>query len=318
MCSLSSESFNCSIKYKQFDIKLQLSRENCISRFPTATIRGGFGITLRKLVCPTIEIPCTGCILRQNCIYCYLFETIPASDAARMRQYKAIPHPFTLWCAQQGDIVNVKLVLIGKAIKSLPYFVYTLNKLGSQGLGKGHIRYRLLQVSTDNRLLYEDGKSDVFMEFDPDICQVREAKAAQGECTLDFYSPLLLRKDGRIVDRYDNYAFFATLLRRITTLYAIHCDGENFDDCRELLRKWENSIAAEVKMEWVKNKRFSTRQKREIDYDGFTGEVKLTGDIGTFLPFLEAGEILSVGKNTAFGFGKYRLKNLKILPSHRI
>jgi CRISPR/Cas system endoribonuclease Cas6 (RAMP superfamily) len=64
-------------------------------------------------------------------------------------------------------------------------------------------------------------------------------------------------------------------------------------------------------MEWVKNKRFSTRQKREIDYDGFTGEVKLTGDIGTFLPFLEAGEILSVGKNTAFGFGKYRLKNLK-------
>jgi len=311
MCALSSEGFNCSIKYKKFDITLQLSRENSISRFPAATIRGGFGITLRKLVCPTIEIACTGCILRQNCIYCYLFETIPASDAVRMRQYKAIPHPFTLWCAQQGDIVNVKLVLIGKAIKSLPYFVYTLNKLGSQGLGKGHIRYRLLQVHTDDLLLYEDGRSEVLMEFDADTCSIREAETAQGECTLDFYSPLLLRKDGRIVDRYDNYAFFATLLRRITTLYAIHCDGENLDDCKGLIQKWENSITAEVNMEWVRNKRFSTRQKREIDYDGFTGEVKLTGDIGTFLPFLEAGEILSVGKNTAFGFGKYRLKNLK-------
>ncbi len=311
MCSLSSEGFNCSIEYKQFDITLQLSRENSISRFPAATIRGGFGITLRKLVCPTIEKSCNGCILRQNCIYCYLFETVPSSDAARMRQYKAIPHPFTLWCAQQGDTVNVSLVLVGKAIKSLPYFIFTLNKLGSQGLGKEHIRYRLLQVRTDNRLLYEVGKSEVVMEFDPDICHIREAEKAQGQCTLDFYSPLLLRKDGKIVDRYDNYAFFTTLLRRITTLYTIHCDGENFDDCRALVQKWENSISAEVNMEWVKNKRFSTRQKREIDYDGFTGEVKLIGDIGTFLPFLKAGEILSVGKNTAFGFGKYRLDNLK-------
>ena len=311
MSAYLSESFDCTIKYKQFDILLQLSKENSISKFPAATIRGGFGITLRKLVCPTIEIACLNCILRQNCIYCYLFETVPPSDAVRLRQYKAIPHPFTLWCMQKGDTVNISLVLVGKAIKSLPYFIYTLNKLGAQGLGKGHIRYRLLHVMAENKILYEDGKNDVFMEFEPDLQHIREGEAAKGCCTVNFYTPLLLRKEGKMVDKYDNYAFFATLLRRITTLYAIHCDGENFSDCKALLQKWENSITYEVYMEKVKNKRYSTRQKREIDYDGFTGEVKLIGDIGTFLPFLKAGEVLSVGKNTAFGFGKYTLNDLK-------
>ncbi len=311
MSAYLSESFDCTIKYKQFDILLQLSKENSISKFPAATIRGGFGITLRKLVCPTIEIACLNCILRQNCIYCYLFETVPPSDAVRLRQYKAIPHPFTLWCMQKVDTVNISLVLVGKAIKSLPYFIYTLNKLGTQGLGRSHIGYRLLHVKAENKILYEDGKNDVFMEFEPDLQHIREGEAAKGCCTVNFYTPLLLRKEGKMVDKYDNYAFFATLLRRITTLYAIHCDGENFSDCKALLQKWENSITYEVSMEKVKNKRYSTRQKREIDYDGFTGEVKLIGDIGTFLPFLKAGEILSVGKNTAFGFGKYALNDLK-------
>lgn len=304
----SSENIECVIKYKQFDITLHLSKENMISRFPAATIRGGFGITLRKLVCPTIDMNCQLCILRHNCVYCYLFETIPDPDAVRLRQYKAIPHPFSLWCCQDGDTVSVKLVLIGKAIQSLPYFIYTLRKLGSQGLGKGHIRYRLSQVSSGDQLLYADGSDDVNMTFEPDLFCVKNGEAAQGSCTLNFYSPLLLRKAGKIVDGYDNYAFFTTLLRRITTLYAIHCDGENIEDCKPLIKKWEDSITAEVTMDVVRNKRYSTRQNREIDYDGFTGEVRLTGDIGIFMPFLKAGEVLSVGKNTAFGFGKYRLK----------
>lgn len=295
------------IDYRSFDIDLSLDKDNMVSRFPAATIRGGFGITLRKLVCPTMDILCSKCLLRHNCVYCYLFETVPEADSLRMKNYRAVPHPFTLYCNQQGNAIKVKLVLVGKAIESLSYFIYTLRKLGKQGLGKQKVRYRLSQVSTGSEIVYQDGSDEVKMKFQPERLIFEEGIPLQGSCILQFYSPVMLRKDGKFVDRYDNHAFFTTLLRRITTLYAIHCNGQNFEDCRPLIQKWNYSLSAEIYMVEVKNKRYSTRQQREIAYDGFTGDVKLTGDIGTFMPFLKAGEILSVGKNTAFGFGKYRI-----------
>jgi CRISPR/Cas system endoribonuclease Cas6 (RAMP superfamily) len=36
-----------------------------------------------------------------------------------------------------------------------------------------------------------------------------------------------------------------------------------------------------------------------------TGSVRLSGDVGTLMPLLKAGEVLGVGKNTVFGFGEY-------------
>jgi hypothetical protein len=311
--SASLPAINGKIPYKKFVIALKLHEGTSVSRFPAATIRGGFGITLRKLVCPTIDIQCSVCLLRHSCVYCYLFETTPQPDSPRLKQYKALPHPFTLWCNQDGADLTVELVLIGKAIQSLPYFIYTLRKLGTQGLGQQRLLYTLATVTTDNTVLYTDGRDDVNMKFTTDEIAFNPGADKQGTCLLDIYTPMLLRKEGRIVNGYDNYAFFTTLLRRITSLYAIHCEGANFDDCKPLLNRWLEEIKAEASMTLIKNNRFSTRQQQQIDYDGFTGKIALTGNIGTFLPFLKAGELLSVGKNTAFGFGRFRVGELTMV-----
>lgn len=300
-------SISSSIAYKKFNFELSLHDETAVSRFPAATIRGGFGITLRKLVCPTIDVQCSGCLLRHSCVYCYLFETTPHPASPRLKQYKTLPHPFTLWCDQSGSTLKIELVLIGKAVQYLPYFIYTLKKLGQQGLGRERITYTLLKVAAGELVVYRDGCDDVSMTFSTDYIECRSGEDLQGSCTLDFYTPVLLRKDGRFVKGYDNYSFFSTLLRRITSLYTIHCDGDNFDDCKPLLNRWTSEITATPAMKLIQNRRFSTRQNRHIDYDGFTGTVALTGNIGLFMPFLKTGELLAVGKNTAFGFGRYRI-----------
>ena len=65
-------------------------------------------------------------------------------------------------------------------------------------------------------------------------------------------------------------------------------------------------LEVQADMRPVEQHRFSTRQKRSIDYSGMTGSVRLNGDIGTFMPLFKAGEVLGVGKNTVFGFGEYQ------------
>lgn len=302
---------NGTITYKEFDITLQLERPDPVSTFPVSTLRGGFGITLRKLVCPTFEISCNNCILRHNCVYAYLFETVPQKDAPRLQNYKALPHPFTLWCSQKETNLSIKLVLIGKAIPFLPYFIYTFRKLGRQGLGKNHNQYTLVDVKTANSIIYENGNEEVNMEFEPDSVTFAQSGDLNGSCTLEFYSPLVLRKEGREVDGYDHYAFFSTLLRRLSSLYTIHCGGKNFEDTKPLLCCWTEQVRAQTSLTYNTASRFSTRQKQNIEYDGFTGTIALSGNIGPFLSFLKAGEIVAVGKNTAFGFGRYRLSGME-------
>jgi len=299
------------IPYKKFNIALALQGNDSISRFPAATIRGGFGITLRKLVCPTVDIECSGCLLRNNCVYCYLFETTPPSDALRLKNYKAVPHPFTLWCNQSGSSLNVELLLVGKAIQYLSYFIYTLRRLGTQGLGKEYVKFDIVNVTADSITVYENGSDSVNMQFENDKLIFTTDKNLSGSCTLDIYSPMLLRRDGKFVNGFDSYSFMSTLLRRITSLYVFHCDGRNFDNCKELINSWVNEVSTVAHLNMVRNNRFSTRQKQQIDYDGFTGTVKLTGNIGKYLPLLKAGEVLAVGKNTAFGFGRYGVEELK-------
>jgi CRISPR-associated endoribonuclease Cas6 len=299
------------IAYKQFDIDLQLEKPDPVSSFPVSTLRGGFGISLRKLVCPTIEISCNSCILRHNCVYAYLFETVPQKDAPRMQNYKAVPHPFTLWCKQDGKKLSVSLLLIGNAINHLPYFIYTLRKLGTQGLGKNHNRYVLSTVTANDIVLYENGSDDVKMDFIRDSVTFLQDADKNGSCTIEFYSPLVLRKEGRPVDGYDHYSFFSTLLRRLSSLYVIHCNGTNFEDTKPLLTCWTEQVNAKTSLAYTSATRFSTRQQQHIEYDGFIGKIELSGNIGPFMPFLQAGEIVAVGKNTAFGFGRYRIDGTK-------
>lgn len=54
-----------------------------------------------------------------------------------------------------------------------------------------------------------------------------------------------------------------------------------------------------------------TRRSRSTGQDqilgGIIGDIKFSGDLRPFLPFLAAGEYLHVGKDVAFGNGRYEL-----------
>jgi hypothetical protein len=122
-----------------------------------STLRGGFGQALKRVTCALRNQECRHCLLRERCVYLYLFETPPPADTAMMRLYPAAPHPFvveppisTQRSVVAGQSLDFGLVLVGRALDYLPYFVYAFVTLGEMGLGRGRGRFRLEAVEAVN------------------------------------------------------------------------------------------------------------------------------------------------------------------------
>lgn len=54
-------------------------------------------------------------------------------------------------------------------------------------------------------------------------------------------------------------------------------------------------------------RRYSSTQDQKMPLKGIKGEMRLSHIPGELMPALLAGEVLHIGKNTSFGFGKYRV-----------
>ena len=125
-------------------------------RFPSykgSAFRGGFGYAFKRVVCVIKGKECDDCLLKQKCIYSYIFETPPPQDTEMLRLYPKVPHPFVIeppvtekQSFEPGEEFSFHLVLIGNAIDYIPYFIYTFTELGKQGIGQGRGKYDLLHV----------------------------------------------------------------------------------------------------------------------------------------------------------------------------
>jgi hypothetical protein len=126
-----------------------------------------------------------------------------------------------------------------------------------------------------------------------------------------FLTPTLLRADGN-VSRRPSFGPLAKRLRdRINALSYFYCgagldiDFKAFGDAAEKVRTVSDSTG------WVESSRYSRRREVSHDLSGFVGEVTFEGELGMFLPYLNLGEYLHVGKNAVFGNGWYEIVALK-------
>ena len=56
-----------------------------------------------------------------------------------------------------------------------------------------------------------------------------------------------------------------------------------------------------------RNIRYSSRKDQKMPLRGISGEFILGSIPDQCWPYLVAGEVLHIGKNTSFGYGKYRI-----------
>lgn len=281
--------------------------------------RGLFGRALKAGVCVARRTECAGCMLHATCLYPTVFETAPPAHAAKMRRYKAVPHPYVLRpmpnaprLIEPGHPVGIELVLIGDINRQLPVFIHAFHLAGDLGLGSSNGGFAMTawqQRRGDGWMtLWRDGQTPV-----PPVVAPPALPPPPAAIRIHFETPLRLKRDNDLVTP-DSFAFHdlaRNLLRRISMLSYFHTDTPFETDFAALTRQARSVRLAEKQLRWLDLKRYSSRQETEMQMGGLVGEIALEADqLGDLWPLIWIGQWTHAGKGAVMGLGRYRVEGV--------
>ncbi|HOL16176.1 MAG TPA: CRISPR system precrRNA processing endoribonuclease RAMP protein Cas6 [Bacillota bacterium] len=285
-----------------------------------STFRGGFGRVFRRVTCALHQKECCGCLLREQCPYAYIFETAPPRDTRALSKYESVPRPFVIEPPEElkteyapGETLAFHLLLIGRAIDYLPYFIVAFRELEEVGIGRGLRPFQVLDITAigldRSETIYISGANTVrgvdLTYTGGEVLQKIPARASK--ISIKFETPFWLKDQGRLAPVPEFHIFFRQAMRRISALSYFHHGQPLLADYAGLTSRSRQVRLTENNTHWQDWERYSRRQKQRITLGGLLGEVIYEGDLTEFLPWLAIGEQVHVGKNTVFGLGKYLL-----------
>ena len=209
-----------------------------------------------------------------------------------------------------GSTLVFQIILFGKTIVYFGQILDALFRLGSVGLGKNRSMYRIVQVenirheqilsgSTINMDRYHIGTigeyvSDRLHDFDYDLPQ----------CRIVFHTPLALRIQGVNQTSYDIGQILTAIARRLYMLDC--CEGVETEQIEITEEEYPGVMD---KKEWIEEMpRYSNRKSEKMLLKGIRGELVLDEVTPDILAILITGELIHIGKNTSFGFGRYEIQ----------
>lgn len=317
-----------------FQFNLSPLEEIHLPLYKGSTLRGGFGHAFKRVVCIQKRRECSDCMVKSTCVYSYVFETSPPEDTEILRLYKNVPHPFVIEppltsqrIFKKGEEITFNLVLIGKAIRYLPYFIYTFDELGRIGIGKGKGKFHLKSVTSEIKGHGTEDKSEnagengIIYSVEDKILHnhfrvitakdIFASNNSPSEIEIEFLTPTRMVFNERLVAEIEFHHIIRTLLRRISSLSYFHC-GELLElDFKKLIENAENIQCTDSKLRWYDWERYSARQDTRMKMGGVIGRAVFEGDLEEFMPLIALGEYVHVGKGTSFGLGKYAILEIK-------
>ena len=310
------------LRIARYRFTCQAKEEIKLPPYKGSALRGGFGYAFRQVSCPMKRGNCAGCLLRESCVYSYVFETPSSHQDSIWGRYSDPPRPFVVEppleekpLYQKGEGFGFGLVLVGKAIDYLPYFIYTFDQLGERGIGRGRGSFLLESVEETagkGGVTIYDGQEKILRKGPPPIdysAIQKEAQSFKGltHLGLRLLTPLRLRYGRKLVEELQFHILFRNLLRRLSALYELHCGGKLELHSKGLVERATKVEVAKSDLRWYDWERYSGRQKLRMKLGGLRGEVTFQGNLEEFIPYLLMGELLHAGKGATFGLGKYEI-----------
>jgi hypothetical protein len=283
-----------------------------------STLRGAMGRVFRNNACMTKARVCFGCMYASQCAYAYIFETSKEQVHENNKNNVPlnIPHPFVLeppleakTMYKKGEVLQFNVVLIGRGIQFLPFFISAFSQAGLEGLGAGRYHFHLSKVEQLNGEkkipLWEGGNQFLTQPYAQILTDEQDGKAVNG-ITLDLQTPLRLIEGGRLSVDISFNLLMRGIFRRLYILGLIHGQGALKIPFQDYLAR-----ASEVKLRkpltqinWQEWERYSNRQKRTLKMGGLCGRLSYQGDLSLFMPYILMAQELHIGKGTVFGLGK--------------
>ena len=205
-----------------------------------STFRGVFGIALKKVVCALRKQDCKDCLLREKCVYSFVFETPVIRDEGHKR-IAAPPHPYVIE-PPDNDRTHFKkeepfdfaLILFGRANEFLPYFVYAFEQMGRLGIGKRiegkRARFLLKKVTSNGKLTYSGETGKITTDKLVEDLQIEDFMtddlANAHRIDISLKTPLRLKFQNRLEAGLPFHILIRAMLRRASSLQNYYGNGE--------------------------------------------------------------------------------------------
>jgi CRISPR-associated endoribonuclease Cas6 len=208
---------------------------------------------------------------------------------------------------QPSQAFRFDLSLFGRGCRYVPYCVLALQRVGSVGFGKGKGRFVLTAVLQRQGTRWHS-------IFDPRTGLLSARKPQEGlpmgsplpsdRWEIRTLTPLHLQKDGSPVKHPEFGDFVLAICRRLNHLSAAHQEGRVQVDPRPFMERCRGIRWKETEYRWVVTQRYSARQDRHMPLEGVLATYCAEGDLEPFADLFRLGEVMNIGKHTAFGFGQ--------------
>lgn len=327
------------LSFSRFKIRFQVRKTVELDLYPGSTIRGIFGHALREVHYGMKDAECVKCENSAECqsgnLPGYMLLT-PRNhpivrDTVEMTTYRLneYPGPLVIIPPMGGvytanDELSFKLVVIGRGLRYLPFIKCALEKMTAfpWGRGRGRGRTRFSSMETDWYRLGEwKGDETVaaalktphrifkmsdFLEWGRDMVGALNPNTIR----IRFLTPFRYKINEKLGGRKPDFQLFMRNVFRRLDLLKIHTPWNMSADLKKLLGNAQNIQTVKSDLNWYIWQRYSSRQNKKMNFDGYIGPIVFSGGIGDFLPYIKICESLHVGKQTMFGLGRYELSLL--------
>lgn len=303
------------IKYIKLHFTAVLLENTKLPVEKLSALRGGMGEMLLRANCVR-DRNCEKCDFEPECI---VHRTLYTQFAVRPKFVTARDSTgYILECENyienfsEGDSLQFELILFGKTIVYFHQYIEAFKALGKEGIGKNHSKFQIVSVTDTRRKpflaegiknrkqhpLYTLGEYAKYR-----VNQIQENGSAN---RLVFQTPVTLKYQKDFWKVFQMEAIWEAVQRRIYMLECYEGMECNIYDCSRP-KDQEMPVIREQVCRDIFVKRYSSTQNKKMTLWGIKGYVQLDHIPEDMLPILVAGELTHIGKNTSFGFGKYRI-----------
>ncbi|MCX7786413.1 MAG: CRISPR system precrRNA processing endoribonuclease RAMP protein Cas6 [Spirochaetes bacterium] len=315
------------LQYRRLEHQIHFLKPIVFPTLPSFLFRSILGNQLKRLTCIFRGRPCRDCGLQYTCAYSWIFETPLETKPEILEGRDRGSHPFLIATEtiprQETQTLTLTLTVIGKAIEYYPYLFYALKKAGEIGVLKDRVPFEIQDVRCEGKSILTGpdsihptwGVQQWSLHSNQTNPSLEDTIPKEVSIRVRLETPLRLRINGKYTSTFTAEQFFASLYRRAVILCSLYGDTSlptqslNAKDPIQtppILCDGVRIVSSDLR--WSDLIYFSSRQRKVLKMGGVVGEFVLKGHIRLIeQSLLRFGELFHVGKNTAFGLGRFKL-----------
>ena len=274
-------------------------------------------MALRRLACATGQPQCQGCALRTGCGYSVVFDPAPPARPLHPSFNNGLPayviEPPALGARelQAGDAVHAALHLLPPAHAHLPLLRLALPRAAGQLLQPAAFEAELHPPQPHALPALPAPAHSTAPAPAPAPAPAHPAPAPFATFALRWHTPLNLRQAGRPITS----AAQLTMRHLVGAWHRRHMQwcqlsGQPPADAQAFFQAGDACQLQPRHLVWHELDRRSNRQQRTLPLSGLLGSAHLHGPapaIATLHTLASQVQPLGMGKETAFGLGRYQL-----------